>query len=164
MSYWTKSALARDSGLTIYQVEKLLGLGLPHVVSGQGRSAELRIDKRAALAWFGAFALDARADPESTPDFTRQKTRLAKEQADKVALENATARGELLPAAEVAKADEIIFTALRDRVMQVESAAPLLCDAALKDGERAMRPLLRSALRDALEDVGSAELVEAPAP
>jgi hypothetical protein len=42
-------------------------------------------------------------------------------------------------------------------VMTVQSVAPLLCDAALKDGERAVRPILREALASALEDIGSAE-------
>ena len=86
---------------------------------------------------------------------------MAKEQADKLDLENKLARGELLRAEDVLKADEVVFSGLRDRVMQVQSVAPLLCDAALKDGERAVRPLLREALASALEDVGSAELVEA---
>ena len=45
----------------------------------------------------------------------------------------------------------------------VQSVAPLLCDAALKDGERALRPILREALTSALEDVGSAQLAEGAA-
>jgi phage terminase Nu1 subunit (DNA packaging protein) len=96
-------------------------------------------------------------------DLNAERARLAKEQADKTELENQLARKELLPAAEVAKADEVIFAGLRDRVMAVQSVAPLLCDAALKDGERAVRPILREALTSALEDIGSAQLAEGAA-
>jgi phage terminase Nu1 subunit (DNA packaging protein) len=100
------------------------------------------------------------ADDAVVLDLNAERARLAKEQADKTELENRLARKELLPAAEVAKADEIVFAGLRDRVMAVQSVAPLLCDAALKDGERALRPTLREALASALEDIGSAELAE----
>jgi phage terminase Nu1 subunit (DNA packaging protein) len=98
------------------------------------------------------------ADDAVVLDLNAERARLAKEQADKTELENRLARKELLPAAEVAKADEIVFAGLRNRVMAVQSVAPLLCDAALKDGERAVRPILREALASALEDVGSAQL------
>jgi hypothetical protein len=73
------------------------------------------------------------------------------------------ARKELLRAEDVAKADEILFAGIRDRVMAVQSVAPLLCDAALKDGEWSVRPILREALVSALEDVGSADLAQEPA-
>jgi phage terminase Nu1 subunit (DNA packaging protein) len=102
-------------------------------------------------------------DEHVTLDLNAERARLAKEQADKTELENQLARKELLPAAEVAKADEVIFAGLRDRVMAVQSVAPLLCDAALKDGERAVRPILREALASALEDIGSAGVAEGAA-
>jgi phage terminase Nu1 subunit (DNA packaging protein) len=161
MGYMTRAQMQRESGRSRADVDRLLALGLPHEHTGVGRGSEIRIPRDKALAWFAAFVLDARADPESTPDFTSERTRLAKEQADKLQLENAVARGELLPAREVAKADEIIFAGIRDRVMAVQSVAPLLCDAALKDDEQGLRPILREALTSALENVGSAELVEA---
>ena len=95
---------------------------------------------------------------EAGPDAAGDKVRLIKAKADLMSMEAARASRELLPAAEVAKADEVIFAGLRDRVMAVQSVAPLLCDAALKDGERAVRPILREALTSALEDIGSAEV------
>jgi hypothetical protein len=61
----------------------------------------------------------------------------------------------------VAKADAIIFAALRDRVMHVSSVTPLLCDLAQKGEQAEARAVLRQALRDALEEVGTAELVPA---
>jgi phage terminase Nu1 subunit (DNA packaging protein) len=162
MGYLSRAAFARESGRNCGEVDRLLGLGLPHEVVGNGRGSEIRIPLGSALSWLAGFVLDARDEPGggSSPELTRERARLAKEQADKVALENAVARGELLPAAEVAKVDEVVFTALRDRVLQVESTATVLCDLAVAGKPGEARALLRQAPRDALEDLGSAELVQ----
>jgi hypothetical protein len=145
-----------------------------------GLSTELRVDRRklgevlssvppdgevkGTPAWRMATAVAAlsavMSEPKGDLDYNRERTRLAKAQADKQEMENAVARGELLPAAEVAKADEIIFTALRDRVLHVESVTPVMCDLAVVGKPGEARQVLRQALRDALEDVGSSTLVE----
>jgi hypothetical protein len=149
-----------------------------------GLSVELRVDRRklgevlsavppdgqvqGTSAWRMSTAVAAlsasMAEPKGDPDYNRERTRLAKAQADKTEMENAVARRELLPAEDVAAADEIIFAGLRDRVLQVASVAPLLHDAAVSEaGLPKVRELLRQALVDALEDVGTAELVPAEA-
>jgi hypothetical protein len=145
-----------------------------------GLSTELRMDRRKLGELLSAVPPDgkeqgfpawrmstavaalnaAMAEPKGDLDYNRERTRLAREQADKLALENAVARGELLPAAEVAKADEVVFTALRDRVPHVESVTPVMCDLAVVGKPGEARQVLRQALRDALEDVGSSILVE----
>jgi phage terminase Nu1 subunit (DNA packaging protein) len=164
VTYLTRSGLMRATGRSRREIDALLSAGLPHQVTGQGRGSEIQVDADQAMAWLVSRVLDGTGtEPGGSPELIRERTRLAKAQADKTELENATARKELLPAAEVARADEVIFAALRDRVLHVASVAPLLVDAAASDGLPKVRELLRQALVDALEEVGSAELVPAEA-
>jgi phage terminase Nu1 subunit (DNA packaging protein) len=150
-------------GWTSSEFDKAVRGGMPIVDRPTGRGTDWVVFMGDTIEWEKEQALRAAGHGASEAvklDLNAERARLAKEQADKLDLENKLARGELLRAEDVLKADEIVFAGLRDRVMQVQSVVPLLCDAALKDGERAMRPLLREALTSALEDVGSAELVE----
>jgi hypothetical protein len=91
-------------------------------------------------------------------DLNAERARLAKEQADKTQMENELARGELVRASEVAKSDEIIYTALRDRIMGIVSIAPVLKDVALTSGVAGVREQLRISIADALENVGTKQL------
>jgi phage terminase Nu1 subunit (DNA packaging protein) len=93
-------------------------------------------------------------------DLNVERARLTKEQADKTEIENQLARKELLPAVDVSRTYETLFTVLRDRVMAVASVAPLLHDAAAGEGLPKVRALLRGELAAALDEVGSAELAE----
>lgn len=86
-------------------------------------------------------------------DLEQQKARLAKEQADKHALENATRRGELLECSVVERTWSSIFTALRARALSLPTkvAAEL---ATMKDANR---------IRDRLTDEVHQILAEAAA-
>ena len=153
-------------GWTGHQFDKHVREGMPVAEHPSGRGTDYVVFMGDVIRWIVEQELKAAGhepDEHVTLDLNAERARLAKEQADKTELENRLARKELLPAAEVAKADEIVFAGLRDRVMAVQSVAPLLCDAALKDGERAVRPILREALASALEDIGSAQLAEGAA-
>ena len=150
-------------GWTTYQFDKAVRDGMPVAERPTSRQTDYVVFMGDVIRWVVEQELrSAGHEPgeKVALDLTTERARLAKEQADKTQLENKLARGELLRAEDVLKADEVVFAGLRDRVMQVESVVPMLCDAALKDGERAVRPILRDALTSALEDVGSAELVE----
>jgi phage terminase Nu1 subunit (DNA packaging protein) len=152
-------------GWTSSEFDRAVREGMPVVERPSGRGTDWVVFMGDVVGWEIERALKAAGHEPGDKvalDLNAERAQLAKEQADKTQLENKLARGELLRAEDVLKADEIVFAGLRDRVMQVQSVVPLLCDAALKDGERAVRPLLREALAGALEDVGSAELVEAP--
>jgi phage terminase Nu1 subunit (DNA packaging protein) len=153
-------------GWTAYRFDAACKNGMPIAEHPTGRGTDYVVFMGDVIRWIVEQELRAvghEPDEHVTLDLNAERARLAKEQADKTELENALARKEPLPAAEVAKADEIVFAGLRDRVMAVQSVAPLLCDAALKDGERAVRPILREALASALEDIGSAQLAEGAA-
>jgi phage terminase Nu1 subunit (DNA packaging protein) len=153
-------------GWTSSEFDKAVREGMPVAEHPNGRGTDYVVFMGDVIRWIVAQELKAAGHESGEAvalDLNAERARLAKEQADKTELENRLARKELLPAAEVAKAEEIIFAALRDRIMAVESVAPLLHDAALKEGERGLRPVLRQALHDALKEVGSAELKEADA-
>jgi phage terminase Nu1 subunit (DNA packaging protein) len=152
-------------GWTPNDFDKAVREGMPVAERPSGRGTDYVVFMGDVIRWIVEQELKAAGhDPSEVKklDLNEERARLAKEQADKLDLENKLARGELLRAEDVLKADEVVFAGLRDRIMAVQSVVPMLCDAALKDGERAMRPILREALTSALEDVGTAELVEGP--
>ena len=76
-------------------------------------------------------------------------------------LELAKARGELLPAEDVRRADEAIYAALRDRLRSIPmSLAPLLVEAAHKPNpEQGVYTLMLSSIDEALTDIADAEIV-----
>jgi phage terminase Nu1 subunit (DNA packaging protein) len=148
-------------GWTAYQFDKNVGAGMPVAEHPTVRGTDYVVFMGDVIRWIVETEVRAQGfEPVQKLDLNAERARLAKEQADKLDLENKLARGELARVSDMLKADEVIFSGLRDRIMAVQSVVPLLHDAALKDGERAMRPILRDALVSALEDVGSAELVE----
>ena len=73
--------------------------------------------------------------PSQRINYGIERARLAREQADKVELENARTRRELLPADEVARADEAIFGAIRDALLALpDGLADVLCEVAVSEG------------------------------
>ena len=98
-------------------------------------------------------------DAGGSPDLTKERARLAREQADKAAMENAQLRRELLPADEVKKADESIWATVRDRMRSIPMAAADLCvEEAAKSGSAGVADILRSMIDDALEALGTADV------
>jgi phage terminase Nu1 subunit (DNA packaging protein) len=128
-------------GWTSSEFDRAVRDGMPVAERPSGRGTDWVVFMGDLIRWIVAQELRAAGhEPGEVValDLNAERARLAKEQADKTELENRLARPELLPAAEVAKADEIVFAGLRDRVMAVQSVVPLLHDAALKDGERGL--------------------------
>lgn len=85
---------------------------------------------------------------ENAPDLTAERTRLAKEQADRIAIENEAKRGKTLDAeeAELRWADEIVK--LRARLLaipgQVALALPHLTKHELSEIDRVLRDAMTS--------------------
>lgn len=84
----------------------------------------------------------------SDPDLADQKKRLAKEQADKIALANAITRDELVPVEAVRREWQGIALDLRARLLAVGPRV-----AAATGLDRAAAAALDSELRSALEDI-----------
>ena len=85
------------------------------------------------------------------PDIAAERARLIKEQADKFAMENATARGELLPALLVGRAWEKAITSFRARMLVLpRKALPRLRGAS---GDAAKEKILSGMVREALNEL-----------
>jgi phage terminase Nu1 subunit (DNA packaging protein) len=156
-------------GWTAYQFDNAVRAGMPVVEHPTSRQTDYIVFMGDVIRWLVEREVRALGlEPVKKLDLNEERARLAKEQADKTELENKLARGELVRASDVLKTGEVFYTGIRDRVTQVASVAPLLYDAAVSEaGLPKVRELLRQALVDALEEVGSAgveaEAEEAPA-
>ena len=148
-----KSAFGREVGVSPGRVTQMISAGLPVEADG-------KIDVERGRAWMRmnidprrSGGRTARAVPAtSAPAVPSERDRLAREQADAVALKNARLRGELVPAAEVEKAWSDILRRVRSKVLAVPARVrqmnPHLTgrDVAAIDAE----------LRRALEDLAGA--------
>jgi hypothetical protein len=67
MGYMSRAALARETGRTLHDVDRLLAAGMPHTVVGAGRGSEIRIDRAKAMAWLTQHALDGKGKPAGQP-------------------------------------------------------------------------------------------------
>src|SRR3990172_2903447 len=85
------------------------------------------------------------------PDIASERARLTREQADRVAMENAKARGELLPAVLVGRAWEKAITSFRARMLVLpRKAVPRLRGAS---GDAAKEKILSGMVREALNEL-----------
>jgi hypothetical protein len=117
----------------------------------RGTTAEWKFGRRPGVA-------RGERNSATSAEYLQQKVRLVRAEVEKMQLTNARLRGELVPVDEVqARFDEIMWM-LRDRVLLVETVLPLLHAVALKGGVKAMRPILRKELENAL-DLGPIWLV-----
>jgi phage terminase Nu1 subunit (DNA packaging protein) len=148
-------------GWTSTQFDNAVRAGMPVVERPNGRGTDWIVFMGDVIRWIVEQELKAAGHEPSEMvklDLNAERARLAKEQADKTQMENELARGELVRASEVAKSDEIIYTALRDRIMGIVSIAPVLKDVALTGGVAGVREQLRVSIADALENVGTKQL------
>lgn len=118
-TYLTKSAFAREVGLSPGRVSQMVKDGLPVEANG-------KIDPERGRGW-----MRANIDPRRSAlrpgravapvAVASERERLAREQADAVALKNAKLRGELVPAIEVEKRWSDILRRVRSGVLAAPS-------------------------------------------
>jgi phage terminase Nu1 subunit (DNA packaging protein) len=87
-----------------------------------------------------------------------ERARLAREQADAVALKNAVARGEYVPLDLVMKGVEIVFTAFRERCLAIPGKVAAMCEMRAR-GE--VEGVVRDEIYEALEELSSRPLLPA---
>lgn len=116
-----------DSG-TAADLGEWLGLSAPriHALAREGRiprRADGSFDLRPAVrAYVESLRLKAGSSAlAQNPELNAEKIRMARESADKVALQNARARGEMIAAADVARAWGEIVTDLRAALLALPS-------------------------------------------
>lgn len=156
-------------GITKYLFDKKVGEGMPIHQRPATKQDEYLVFAGDAIAWM----LDAAAANAGgkrageTKSFEEERIRLTAEQADQVALKNAVARAELLPAGEVLTGWQAavgrarglllgISTAAAARVVQVAHAHQDDPDAA----ERAIREYLRDQLDAAMAELQNTSVDE----
>ena len=139
------SVLGDWLGLTADHCRKLARDGkLPRDASGT-------FPLRAAVrAYCGNQREGARGRPLADPGLAGEKERLTRENADKVALQNAKARGDLIPATAVRAAWLEIVTDLRARLLAVPSRV-----AARLGLERAIAASIDAEIRAAMADIAA---------
>ncbi|MEL6284576.1 MAG: hypothetical protein AAFQ18_00060 [Pseudomonadota bacterium] len=141
----TSSELGEWIGLSTGRINSLARDGvLPRVARPGGHGFPLRAAVRAYAEQCRAAASRRSADPEMAD----HKKRLAAEQAEKIALQNAKARGELLDAQAVRSEWLSIAADLRARLL---AAAPRV--AAATGLDRAAADALDRELRRAVSDI-----------
>ncbi len=151
----TASQFAALLGVTPQAVSQWIDAGMP-CKRGKGRGHVVVIDLAAALPW-----VLARREPKGS-----QRERLAKEQADKVALENAVKRGELIFASQVAEVFSVLSADLASRHDAVPGRLaselaginePAVIRERLLDDLRSVRAAFADAIEKLADVLGSAE-------
>jgi hypothetical protein len=105
----------------------------------------------------GRFGTDGNS---ATAQLTAERARLAREQAEAVALKNAVTRGELIRLATVQRSAEIIFAAFRERCLSVPGKIAAICEMRSR-GE--VEETVRAEIYECLEELSGPLLpVEAP--
>lgn len=112
-------AIAKALNLSTRRVHQLKAEGLPTVGRGQ-------YELGPCMAWYIRYLqsklekLGPNTNPE-TPDLLVEKTRLAKEQGDKIALENAIRRGQLVYADEVSRVWADHISSAKSKILVIPS-------------------------------------------
>ena len=92
-------------------------------------------------------------DGEQSSDIASERARLTREQADKMAMENAKSRGELIPTPLVQKSIERVFSAFGSRIDAIpRKAVPRLKGCS---GDAAREKVLRELIKEALHELSS---------
>lgn len=142
-------AVAKALNLTPRRVQQLKAEGLPSVGRGQ-------YELGPCMAWYIRYLQSVleRRGPNGnadTPDLIAEKTRLAREQGDKLEIDNAVKRGELVYASEVATAWSNHIADARVKLLGLPSkVAPQLIN---QDNANAIAARIRDEITAALTEL-----------
>lgn len=153
----TQAEFGRHVGITQQAVADLVARG---VIDGQGRG-KIDLDKArlSYCAHLRSVAGNRSGDPEADLDLTAERARKAKEEADKLEMQNAHLRGELLAREDVNAAVVGAFARVRARLIGVPSkAAPMVVQCEVPaEAEAIIRKAVYEALRE-LADTSVSDL------
>lgn len=146
------NAVAKALNITARRVQQLKSEGMPSIGRGQ-------YELGPCMAWYIRY-LQAKLDKigpntnSDTPDLVAEKTRLAKEQGDKLALENAIKRGQLIYADDAAEIWSDHISHAKSKILVIPSKlAPQLVNI---DNANVIAGKLRDELDAALAELASA--------
>lgn len=149
-----KRELANILGVTEETLTQWQKQGMPIVKAGKGRGGSV-YDTVAVLAWKSA------RDQSDQPitDFETERTRKVKLEADKLALEVAEKRGDLIPAEQVESAVADMVAAFRARILSIPSklAGPIAATIDTRETEALLTDAIHEALHELSDYAPSAE-------
>lgn len=141
-----KAQYAERAGVSLPAVDLWIRRGMPAEKSGK----EWQIDPDQADAW-----RDEYQGSNESLDLTRERARLAKEQADRTAMENAERRGKLIDSEKAAEWWASVITNARMRLLAIPTkVAPLVI------GSKSLpevRDVIEKAIHDALTELSAAD-------
>jgi phage terminase Nu1 subunit (DNA packaging protein) len=147
----SQSDLADQFGISRQAVSDLVRRGvLPDAPPG---GYEVQTCLRLYIEHLREVAAGRASDAEDALDLVEQRARLAKEQADKQAMENAVRRGELVPRSDFVKTMQTAFVHCRAKLLSLPSKlAPLMAriETPLEAQDR-----LTAAINEALAELAS---------
>jgi terminase small subunit / prophage DNA-packing protein len=150
-----KSQAAKICGISVTAFDSWIRQGAPFIEKGANGKAWV-FDTAQIIAWLEEKSRGVVGEADAL-DKNAEQARLAKEQADKLAMENAERRGELLDQKRIGKAIEIVFVGVRSKVLSIPTkAAPQL--VGIKKALEA-EGLLKEFCHDALRDVSETTIV-----
>ena len=123
-----REELAAILGKNAGTITEWLRLGLPRVAASAGRSGDT-YDTEAVIEWMVQREVRKLMVGENGEliNFEMERARLTKEQADKVAMDNAIKRGDLMSASDVAKHWAGIIVNAKTRLLSIPTkAAPMV--------------------------------------
>ena len=143
------NAVSKAMNITPRRVQQLRAEGMPSTGRGQ-------YELGPCMAWYIRYlqkALEKRGPnthPE-TPDLVAEKTRLAREQGDKLSLENQVRRGELVEIEQVgAEWDDLVLAARAKLLSMPTKVAPQLVG---RTDPNAIRTIIRDEVHAALAEL-----------
>ena len=152
----TQAEFGRHVGITQQAVADLVARG---VIEGRGRG-KLDMDEArlAYCAHLRSVAGNRSGDPDADLDLTAERARKAKEEADKLEMQNALMRGELLARGDVDAAVVGAFARVRARMIGVPSkVAPLVVTM---DTPAEVESVIRRSVYEALKELADTSVAD----
>lgn len=149
-----RAELARFCGVAFTTIDAWVAAGCPHTRDSRG----LLFNSAEVIAWLRQRAAEE-GSSEDNLDLSKERARLAKEQADKVAIGNAKLRGELLSAEDVVTGWESAIIRARELLLTIPAgmADEVMGLAAVGD-RQGVHDLLDDRIRGALAELSNTEI------
>ena len=151
----SRTKLADVIGKSEQTIANWLEEGMPRIAAG-GRGVEGEYDTAEVIRWMIAREAGSRDEDGNVIVFEAERARLTKEQADKVAMDNALKRGDMVSLSETAQALTTMIVNTKTRLLSIPTkAAPQVVGVKSLPG---VREILERFINEALHDLSTASV------